>query len=57
MGKKKGNQICRYTPEKIFNGLDKDNSMFSINILLTGLSRSGKSTFINKNNLIRLNTI
>ena len=42
-----GNQICRYTPEKIFNGLEKDNSMFSINILLTGLSRSGKSTFIN----------
>lgn len=43
----KGNQICRYTPEKIFNGLEKDNSLFSINILLTGLSRSGKSTFIN----------
>ena len=43
----KGNQICRYTPEKIFNGLEKDNSIFSINILLTGLSRSGKSTFIN----------
>ena len=43
----KGNQICRYTPERIFNGLEKDNSMFSINILLTGLSRSGKSTFIN----------
>ena len=43
----KGNQICRYTPEKIFRGLEKDNSIFSINILLTGLSRSGKSTFIN----------
>ena len=43
----KGNQICRYTPEKIFNGLEKDNSLFSINILLTGLSRTGKSTFIN----------
>ena len=45
--KEKGNQICRYTPEKIFKGLEKDNSMFSINILLTGLSRTGKSTFIN----------
>ena len=43
----KGNQICRYTPEKIFKGLEKDNSLFSINILLTGLSRTGKSTFIN----------
>ena len=43
----KGNQICRYTPEKIFKDLEKDNSMFSINILLTGLSRTGKSTFIN----------
>ena len=43
----KGNQICRYTPERIFNGLEKDNSLFSINILLTGLSRTGKSTFIN----------
>ena len=43
----KGNQICRYTPEKIFKGLEKNNSMFSINILLTGLSRTGKSTFIN----------
>ena len=43
----KGNQFCRYTPEKIFNGLEKDYSLFSINILLTGLSRTGKSTFIN----------
>ena len=43
----KGNQICRYTPEKIFKALEKDNSIFSINILLTGLSRSGKSTLIN----------
>ena len=43
----KGNQICRYTPEKIFKGLEKDYSMFSINILLTGLSRTGKSTLIN----------
>ena len=43
----KGNQICRYKPEKIFKALEKDNSIFSINILLTGLSRSGKSTLIN----------
>ena len=43
----KGNQICRYTPERIFNGLEKDNSLFSINILLIRLSRTGKSTFIN----------
>ena len=43
----KGNQICRYTPEKIFKGLEKDNSLFSLNILLTGLSKTGKSTFIN----------
>ena len=45
--KEKGNQMCRYTPEKIFNGFENDNSLFSINILLTGLSRTGKSTFIN----------
>ena len=45
--KERGKQICRYTPEKIFNGLEKDNSLFSINILLTGLARTGKSTFIN----------
>ena len=43
----KGNQICRYTPEAIFKGLEKLNSLFSLNILLTGLSRAGKSTFIN----------
>ena len=43
----RGNQICRYTPERIFNGLENDNSNFSINILLTGLSRTGKSTLIN----------
>ena len=41
------NKICRYTPENIFKELEKDNSLFSINILLTGLSRVGKSTFIN----------
>ena len=41
------NRICRYSPENIFKDLEKDNSLFSINILLTGLSRVGKSTFIN----------
>ena len=45
--KEKGNINCRYTPENIFQNLEKDNSIFSINILLTGLSRVGKSTFIN----------
>ena len=45
--KEKGNIDCRYTPENIFKGLERDNSLFSLNILLTGLSRVGKSTFIN----------
>lgn len=45
--KEKGNLICRYTPEKIFNDLEKDNSLFSLNILLLGKSRVGKSTFVN----------
>ena len=45
--KEKDNIICRYTPEKIFNGLENDNSLFTLNILLIGLSRAGKSTFIN----------
>ena len=43
----KGNKICRYTPENIFKTLDANLSFYSINILLTGKSRSGKSTFIN----------
>ena len=43
----KGNLICRYTPENIFSGLEKDNSLFSLNILLLGKSRTGKSTLIN----------
>ena len=45
--KEKSNIICRYTPEKIFNGLENENSLFTLNILLIGLSRAGKSTFIN----------
>lgn len=43
----KGNQICRYTPENIFKTLDTNLTFYSINILLTGQSRSGKSTFVN----------
>ena len=41
------NRICRYSPDKILKGLEKDNSLFSINILLLGKSGAGKSTFIN----------
>ena len=41
------NKICRYSPENIFKELEKENSLFSINILVTGLCRVGKSTFIN----------
>ena len=43
----KGNEIFRHTPVNIAKGLQTDMSFFSINILLTGMSRSGKSTFIN----------
>jgi len=43
----KGNEIFRHTPVNILKGLQTDMSFFSINILLTGLSRSGKSSFIN----------
>ena len=45
--KEKGNINCRYTPENIFNGLENDNSLFTLNILVVGLTRVGKSTFIN----------
>lgn len=45
--KEKGNLICRYSPDNIFNGLENDNSLFTLNILVIGLSRVGKSTFIN----------
>ena len=41
------NKICRYSPENIFKGFETDNSLFSINILLTGISRVGKSSLIN----------
>ena len=43
----KGNKICRYTPENIFKALNINLPFYSINILLTGNSRAGKSTFIN----------
>ena len=43
----KGNEIFRQTPINILKGFQTDKSFFSINILLTGLSRSGKSSFIN----------
>ena len=43
----KGNQINRYAPANILKEMNTDNSFFSINILLTGMSRAGKSTFIN----------
>ena len=45
--KEKGNLICRYTPDNIFNGLENNSPLFTLNILLIGLSRVGKSTFIN----------
>ena len=43
----KGNEILRHSPINIVNGLQTDMSFFSINILLTGMCRSGKSSFIN----------
>ena len=43
----KGNKICRYSPDNIFKSFDTNLSFYSINILLTGKSRAGKSTFIN----------
>ena len=45
--KEKGNIACRYTPDNIFNGLENDNALFTLNILIAGLARVGKSTFIN----------
>ena len=52
----KGNKICRYTPDNIFNSLEINLSFHSVNILLTGKSRAGKSTFINflSNKLVAL---
>ena len=43
----KGNEIFRHTPVNIVKGLQTDNSFFTINILLTGMCRAGKSSFIN----------
>ena len=45
--KEKGNLNCRYLPENIFNGLENENSHFTLNILIAGIARVGKSTFIN----------
>jgi GTP-binding protein EngB required for normal cell division len=52
----KGNKICRYTPDNIFKSLEINLSFHSVNILLTGKSRAGKSTFINflSNKLVAL---
>ena len=44
---RRGNKICRYSPKKILDCLEKDNSLFSINILLLGKSGAGKSSFVN----------
>ena len=54
----KGNEICRYIPENIFKSLDESLSYKSVNILLTGMPGSGKSTFINflSNKLVALET-
>ena len=43
----KGNKLCKYIPDNFFNNLYNNVPFYSINILLTGKSRSGKSTFIN----------
>ena len=52
----RGNKLCRYTPDNIFKALNINLSFYSINILLTGKSRAGKSTFINflSNKLVAL---
>ena len=52
----KGNKICRYTPDNIFKSLEINLSFHSVNILLTGKSRAGKSSFINflSNKLVAL---
>ena len=44
---RRGNKICRFSPEKILDCLENDNSLFSINILLLGKSGAGKSSFVN----------
>jgi GTP-binding protein EngB required for normal cell division len=43
----KGNKLCKYTPDNIFKNLYNNVPYYSLNILLTGKSRAGKSTFIN----------
>ena len=41
----RGNETCTFLPNQLIENLEVSN--VSINILLTGISRSGKSTFIN----------
>ena len=43
----KGNEIFRDMSVNISKGFENDNSFYSMNILLTGMSTSGKSSFVN----------
>ena len=43
----KGNIISKYLPDNIFKTFGKSLSFYSINILLSGKSRAGKSRFVN----------
>ena len=45
--KKKQKEMINYDPDNIFKGIEKNLSDYSLNIFLTGLSRAGKSSFIN----------
>ena len=44
----RGNEICSYMPNNIEKDMELNN--LSINLFLTGIARSGKSTFTNKIN-------
>ena len=43
----KGTKVCSYIPQNLFKSLDTKLPFKSVNILLTGKVRSGKSAFIN----------
>ena len=43
----KQKEMINYDPDNIFKGIEKNLSDYSLNIFLTGLSRAGKSSFIN----------
>ena len=43
----RGNEICSYIQKNFFKQLDINLPFRTVNILLTGKSRSGKSTFVN----------